>query len=152
MLIDVLTLGWWLCPQNLPFQALCWTPGDGSWNPGLAASCLPFLAVGLPRSLSHTRAHTLCVSLHTPLGFFLFGFPSLYCFKLVPGLTASLNFICLSSPPPPLPLHPQKWYCLLSLLLSQCLCTHCKGYNHQLWRAFWNSNLLLSALGEQPRH
>lgn len=52
----------------------------------------------------YTQTHTECVSIHTPLGFFfLFGFLSRYCFKLVPGLTASLNFICLSSPPPPLP-------------------------------------------------
>lgn len=52
------------------------------------------------RALCHclTRARAHSVSPHTPLCFsFLFGFLSLYCFKLVAGLGASLNFICLSS-------------------------------------------------------
>ena len=100
-------------PETSPCKLFCSAMDPQGWllKPRLATFSLPFLALVLLHactlSLSHTYIHTQCVSTHTPLFFFPFGFLSLYCFKLVAGLIASLNFICLSSPPPP-PLPPSS--------------------------------------------
>lgn len=111
MLVVIFTLGMMTVPPKPPLcELFCSVTDPQGWllKPHLAISSLPFLALALLRALSltHTRARAQCVSIHTPLCFsFLFGCFLLYCFKLVAGLTASLNFICLSSsPPPPLPL------------------------------------------------
>lgn len=105
--------GWWLCPLQAALLlggSLEMAPDNLVLTPSLPPCAFALLCAP---SISYwrTRSHTQRVSTHTPLCFsFFFGFLSLYCFKLVAGLVASLKFH--------LPLFSSSSSCVAPLLLS----------------------------------